>query len=122
MGKRLNAKHASSVSMRRISNTVLVGMLRESALLFVWDKLAMQYWDWRVLVNAAIALLMLLRPRFLAARDFAECKHVRAFERPAASFSIREASTFGLVFTGPVLCYECRFASSSRRSSTRPTS
>ena len=40
-----------------------------------------KYWDWRVLVDAALALLMLLKPRFLAERDFAECKLVRAPER-----------------------------------------
>ena len=32
--------------LRRWLGTVLVGTLRESALLFVWDQLAMQYWDW----------------------------------------------------------------------------
>ena len=72
--------------------------MRESALLFVWDQLAIQYWDWRVLVDVAIALLMLLKPRFLAARDFAECKHVRAPERSTAPFTIRD-----FVFTRPLL-------------------
>ena len=46
-----------------------------------------------MLVDAALALLMLLKPRFLAARDFAECKHVRAPDHYTASFTIREASS-----------------------------
>ena len=91
----------------RNSSTVLVKTLRESALLFVWDQLAMQYWDWRVLVDAALALLMQLKPRATL-----PCANTCAY--PSAS---AEASS--LVWFSLTLFFASNaFSSTSHQSST----
>lgn len=53
-----------------------VGVLDTQAALFVWDQLFMQLWNSRIMVNTCLVLLLLLRPKFMAARDYSAMRKV----------------------------------------------
>ena len=72
-------KHSAGGGAARVAAAVRVGPAGDTVL----GLTSARRYSWRYSIgigNAALALLMLLKPRFLAGRDFAECKHVGAPE------------------------------------------
>jgi hypothetical protein len=54
-----------------------VGVLDTPSMMYVWDQLFMQNWSDSVLKNFSLALVELLRYRFIEARDYSSMKEVK---------------------------------------------
>jgi hypothetical protein len=53
-----------------------VGILDTPGVMYVWDQCFMQCWRHSVLQNVCLALMELLRHRFMEARDYLQMKEV----------------------------------------------
>ena len=62
--------------MRMFLSQGFVGVLDTQAAIFVWDQFFLQKWSVRPIEDTCLALLLLLRQRFMAADDFASMKKV----------------------------------------------
>ena len=54
-----------------------MGVLDTPSMMYVWDQLFMQNWSDSVLKNFSLALVELLRYRFIEARDYSSMKEVK---------------------------------------------
>ena len=54
-----------------------MSVLDAPSVMYIWDQAFLQGWSTTVIENFAIALLELLRHRFMAARDYGGMKEVR---------------------------------------------
>ena len=53
-----------------------VGVLDTQAAVYVWDQCFLQLWENKVLEDMCLCLLMLLRYKFMAAKDYSDMKKV----------------------------------------------
>lgn len=68
------------VFFRRWIGEGFVSVLDTPGMMYVWDQLFMQNWSDSVLKNFSLALVELLRYRFIEARDYSSMKEVFLFE------------------------------------------
>lgn len=53
-----------------------MGVLDTQAAIFVWDQCFLQKWNPQVLEDTCLAILLLLKHKFMAARNYKEMKQV----------------------------------------------
>ena len=56
-----------------------MGVLDSQAAILVWDQCFLQMWNASVLEDTCLALLLLLRHKFMAARNYADMREVSCF-------------------------------------------